>query len=510
MDAGEEECQGPGPIAWKHLLTQLIICERSYGRSIMDSKLTYVTMVGDVVHPGNLNIIAEACKLGEVMVGLLTDKAIISREHPPYLDYGQREIIVRSIKGVSRVVPQDDWCGEDNLRKYKPTYVVHGDDWVNNSMSGVRAKTVEILSEWGGKVVDIPYTHGINSSVISTSRREFGTTPELRLKALRRLVESKPLVRIMEVHSGISGLIVENVEIEKDDGIHYFDGMWSSSLTDSTSKGKPDIEAVDLTTRLQDLSNILECTTKPLIYDGDTGGKPEHFHFTVRTLERNGISAIIIEDKMGLKRNSLYGTDVEQVLAPIEDFCEKIRVGKNAQVTKEFMIIARLESLIAGHTVDEAMERARAYVAAGADGIMIHSKEKSGMDIKEFCSRFRREFEKVPLVLVPTTYNQFKEDELRQWGANIVIYANHMLRASYPAMVEVARCILESERSLEADEMCMPIKEILNLIPDMRRYGDRSLRILQDADGHRRRLLHRCAGLVAEAVLRFHQGHGAG
>ncbi len=270
--------------------------------------ISYVTMVGDVVHPGNLNIISEASKLGRVVVGLLTDRAIVSREHPPYLTYGQREVIIGSIKGVSEVVPQDDWCGEDNLRRYKPQYVVHGDDWVTSSLSGVRTKTAEILSEWGGRIVDVPYTHGINSSVISTNRREFGTTPELRLKALRRLVESKPLIRIMEVHSGISGLIVEHAEIEKEDGLHYFDGMWSSSLTDSTSKGKPDIEAVDLTARLQDLSNILECTTKPLIYDGDTGGKPEHFVFTVRTLERNGISAVIIEDKMGLKRNSLYGT----------------------------------------------------------------------------------------------------------------------------------------------------------------------------------------------------------
>jgi phosphoenolpyruvate phosphomutase len=432
------------------------------------AEIAYVTMVGDVVHPGNLNIISEACKRGEVMVGLLTDKAIVSREHPPYLNYDQRVTIIQNIKGVSQVVPQDDWCGEDNLRKYKPRYVIHGDDWLSNSLSTVRSKTVEILKEWGGEVIDVPYTHGINSSVISTTRREFGTTPELRLQALRRLVNSKPLIRIMEVHSGISGLIVEHAEIEKEDGLHYFDGMWSSSLTDSTSKGKPDIEAVDLTTRLQDLTCILECTTKPLIYDGDTGGKPEHFVFTVRTLERNGISAVIIEDKMGLKRNSLFGTEVEQTLCPIDEFCAKIQAGKNAQVTKDFMIIARLESLIAGGTVDEALERARAYVGAGADGIMIHSKEKSGMDIKEFCGKFRAEYPSIPIVLVPTTYNQFKEKEFQEWGANIIIYANHMLRASYPAMVKVANCILENERSLEADGLCMPIKEILTLIPDLK------------------------------------------
>jgi phosphoenolpyruvate phosphomutase len=269
----------------------------------------------------------------------------------------------------------------------------------------------------------------------------------------------------MEAHSGLSGLIIENLEVEKEDGLHIFDGIWSSSLTDSTSKGKPDIEAVDLTTRLQDLTNILECTTKPILFDGDTGGKPEHFVFTVRTLERNGISAVIIEDKVGLKKNSLFGTEVPQELSPVPDFCEKLSAGKRAQVTREFMIIARLESLIAGMPVSDALERARAYVEFGADGIMIHSKEKSGDNIRDFCEKFRAEYRSVPLVLVPTTYNSFTEKELVGWGATIIIYANHMLRASYPAMMSVAKNILENERSLEADDLCMPIKQILELIP---------------------------------------------
>ena len=269
----------------------------------------------------------------------------------------------------------------------------------------------------------------------------------------------------MEVHDGLSGLIVENTVVEKGLKTNSFDGMWSSSLTDSTSKGKPDIEAVDLTTRMQDLTNILECTTKPIIYDGDTGGKPEHFQFTVRTLERNGISAIIIEDKVGLKKNSLFGTDAIQTQDTIEGFCHKIRVGKEAQVTKDFMIIARCESLIAGKPVEDALERTFAYVEAGADGIMIHSKEKSGEDIKEFCIRFREKHPAVPIVVVPTTYNHVKEDELNEWGVNIVIYANHMLRAAYPAMQKCAETILENERSLEANPICMPIKQILELIP---------------------------------------------
>jgi phosphoenolpyruvate phosphomutase len=269
----------------------------------------------------------------------------------------------------------------------------------------------------------------------------------------------------MEAHSGLSGLIIEHLEIQKEDGIRSFDGMWSSSLTDSVSKGKPDIEAVDLTTRLQDLTNILECTAKPIIFDGDTGGKPEHFIFTVRTLERNGISAVIIEDKIGLKKNSLFGIEVTQELCPIPEFCEKISAGKRAQITREFMIIARLESLIAGYSVPDALERACAYVNAGADGIMIHSRETSGEDIREFCFAFRAEYSNVPLILVPTTYNQFTESELTAWGASIIIYANHMLRASYPAMMQTARMILEKERSLEADQFCMPIKDILELIP---------------------------------------------
>ena len=308
-------------------------------------------------------------------------------------------------------------------------------------------------------------TKGINSTGLVEEEKSLGTTPEVRMKRLRRLIAAKPIVRIMEAHDGLCGLIIENAEVNANGRHNTFDGMWSSSLTDSTSKGKPDIEAVDLTTRLQDLNNILECTTKPIIFDGDTGGKIEHFVFTVRTLERHGISAIIIEDKVGLKKNSLFGTDAIQTQDTIEHFCQKIKAGKEAQVTKDFMIIARIESLIAGKSIDDALERARAYVAAGADGIMIHSKNKSGEDIKEFCLRFREEHPKIPIVVVPTTYNHIYEKELNEWGVNVVIYANHMLRAAYPAMKKTAETILENERSLEANGMCMPIKEILELIP---------------------------------------------
>ncbi|QQO09628.1 phosphoenolpyruvate mutase [Breznakiella homolactica] len=428
-------------------------------------KTVYVGMTADIIHPGIVNIIQQASLHGEVMVGLLTDSAIAKYKRLPYLSYEQRKQVVESLKHVARVVPQDEWSYVPNLKKYRPDAIIHGDDWKTGILSKVREDVYRVMEELGGEVIEIPYTQGINSTALNELATSIGTTPDLRLRTLRRLIEAKPIVRIMEAHSGLSGLIIENLEVIKEDGVHRFDGMWSSSLTDSTSKGKPDIEAVDTTTRLQDLTQILECTTKPVIYDGDTGGIPEHFVFTVRTLERNGISAVIIEDKTGLKKNSLFGTEVEQQLAPVEEFCEKIQAGKKAQVTKEFMIIARLESLIAGKTVDDALSRALAYVQAGADGIMIHSKEKSGEDVREFCLRFRGEYTNIPLVLVPTTYNQFTEEELAGWGANIIIYANHMLRASYPAMRAAAQLILEHSRSKEADAICMPIKEILELIP---------------------------------------------
>ena len=429
------------------------------------NKVVYLGMVGDILHPGLINIINEATKLGDVMVGLYTDKAIAAYRRLPYMTYEQRKQVVENIKGVTQVVAQDDYSYIPNLLKYKPNYIIHGDDWKEGRDSELRDAVFKTMHEIGGEVVEIPYTKGINSSSLGKDIRGIGTTPDIRLKALRRLIEAKPIVRILETHDGLSGLIAENLEIENGPKINSFDGMWSSSLTDSTSKGKPDIEAVDLTTRMQDLTNILECTTKPIIYDGDTGGKPEHFAFAVRTLERNGISAVIIEDKIGLKKNSLFGTDAIQIQDSIEGFCHKIKIGKNAQVTDDFMVIARCESLIAGKSVDDALERCFSYVEAGADGIMIHSKNKTGEDIKQFCVKFRKEYTSIPIVVVPTTYNQIKEEELHSWGVNVVIYANHMLRAAYPAMLKCATTILENERSLETDPICMPIKEILELIP---------------------------------------------
>ncbi len=432
----------------------------------MNKKQVYVGMSADMIHPGHLNIIHEAVKLGSVTVGVLTDAAIASYKRLPYLTYEQRAEIVSNIKGVDRVVPQTTLDYVPNLRELKPDYVVHGDDWKEGVQQKTRQRIIEAMAEWGGQVIDIPYTQGISSTAMNQRLKEIGTTPEIRMKRLRRLIGAKKIVRILESHSGLTGLIIENTSVEVNGTKQEFDGMWASSLTDSTSKGKPDIEAVDITTRLHDLNDALEVTTKPVIFDGDTGGKVEHFVFTVRTLERLGISAVIIEDKVGLKQNSLFGTDAVQTQDTIEGFCAKIKAGKNAQITEDFMVIARIESLIAGKPVEDALERAYAYVAAGADGIMIHSKNKDGEDIKEFCLRFREKDVETPIVAVPTTYNQFTEDELASWGINVVIYANHMLRSAYPAMVNCAKSILQHQRSLEAsNDYCMPIKEILTLIP---------------------------------------------
>jgi phosphoenolpyruvate phosphomutase / 2-hydroxyethylphosphonate cytidylyltransferase len=289
--------------------------------------------------------------------------------------------------------------------------------------------------------------------------------PETRRGALRRLIEEKPLVRLLEVHNGLSGLIAEHVAVDTPAGRVEFDGMWASSLTDATMRGKPDIEVVDLSSRTQMLGEVLDVTTKPIVYDGDTGGRVEHFPFTVRTLERLGISAVIVEDKVGLKKNSLFGTEVEQTQDTIDGFRQKICAGKGAQRGADFMIIARIESMILGKGVEDGLERAAAYIDAGADGIMVHSRQRDPSEVVAFCRGYARLSRRVPLVAVPTSYNDVTEGELIEHGANVVIYANQLLRSAYPAMVATARSILEHGRSSEADDRLMSIKEILELIP---------------------------------------------
>ena len=430
------------------------------------SKKVYIGMSVDLVHPGHINIIKKGVEIGDVIVGLLTDEAIASYKRLPFMNYNLREEIVSNIKGVSSVVAQSTLDYTNNLRKIKPDYVVHGDDWKEGVQSKTRQDVIDVLKEWNGELIEVPYTQGISSTSLHKSLKDVGTTPELRLKRLKRLITSKPIVRVLESHSPLSSLIIENTSITSKGLLKEFDAMWSSSLTDSTLRGKPDIESVDLSSRLQFINETFEVSTKPLIYDADTGGKIEHFSFTVRSLERLGVSAVIIEDKIGLKKNSLFGNDVLQEQDSIEEFSKKIKIGKQSQVTEDFMIIARVESLILDKGIDDALERSYAYIKAGADGIMIHSRKKDTSEIKSFCKKYNEIKNKVPLVVVPTSYNEITEEELKELGVKIVIYANHMLRASYPAMLNVAKSILKNDRSKEADDSCLSIDEILKLIPE--------------------------------------------
>tara|TARA_B100001093_G_scaffold178096_1_gene170734 strand:+ start:686 stop:1966 length:1281 start_codon:yes stop_codon:yes gene_type:complete len=424
-------------------------------------------MSADLIHQGHLNIINEGNKLGQVTVGLLTDEAIASYKRLPLIEFSERKLIVENLKGVHNVIPQNTLDYEDNLRKIKPNYVVHGDDWKEGVQKKVRKRVIEVLAEWGGKLVEPRYTKGVSSTDLISAVKARGITPGKRMQTLRRLINTKPIVRILEAHNGLTGLIVEKTNVEENGRRYEFDGIWESSLTDSTSKGKPDTELVDFTSRFHSIEEILEVTTKPIIVDGDTGGKIEHFKFRVKTLERLGVSAIIIEDKIGDKRNSLFGMDVPQRQDTIENFSNKIMQGKNSQVTDDFMIIARVESLILKNGMKNALKRAEAYIKAGADGIMIHSKEKDGSEIVEFCKKFHNLELKVPLVVVPSTFSHMTESELQQLGVNVVIYANHLIRSAYPAMTNAAKSILQNSRAKEAsDDFCMSIKEILTLIPE--------------------------------------------
>tara|TARA_Y100000816_G_scaffold128440_1_gene90493 strand:- start:3247 stop:4554 length:1308 start_codon:yes stop_codon:yes gene_type:complete len=428
-------------------------------------KIVYVAMSADLIHPGHLNIINRASKLGDLIIGLLTDKAIASYKRVPVMEYENRLKIISSLKGVSKVIKQDTHDYTFNLRKLKPDFVVHGDDWKQGIQLNVRNAVIKELKKWGGKLVEFPYTQGISSSKLISLYRDIGTTPDTRRKQLKRILSSKKLSRFLDIHNGLSGLIVENTKVEINGKIEEFDGMWGSSLTNSTAKGKPDIEAVDFTERVQLLNEVLEVTTKPIIYDGDTGGKTEHFKFTVKTLERLGVSAIIIEDKIGLKKNSLLGNSVKQKQDSPVSFAKKIKAGKNVQATEEFMIIARIESLVLDKGIKDALFRAKKYIQAGADGIMIHSKNKNPSEIFKFCKIYNKFKVRKPLVIVPSSFSQVTEKKLEKEGANIVIYANHLLRSVYPNMLNTARSILRNKRAHQVEKNLLSIKNILELIP---------------------------------------------
>ena len=427
-------------------------------------KQVYMCFSTDILHSGHIRIFRRAAEMGELTVGVLTDEAIAAYKRYPLIPLPERVQLFESLSGVKRVVVQKTLSYRDIITELTPDIVVHGDDWRTGVQSRIREEVVDLLAGYGGELVEFPYTYSAAEEAVSSLGSRLNM-PEIRRGRLRRLLSIKPLLSVLEAHNGITGLIVENAQVDVSGGKKGFDAMWVSSLCDSTAKGKPDIELVDLTSRIATLEEIMEVTTKPIILDGDTGGQTEHFVFALRTLERLGISAIVIEDKTGLKKNSLFGTGAQQRQESVEAFCEKLRAGKKAQKTKDFMIFARCESLILGQGQQDALLRCHRYVQAGADGIMIHSCQKTPDEILEFLRRFREEDKATPVMVVPTTYDSITEPELQAAGANIVIYANHLLRSAFPAMVQTAQTILTHGRSLEADARCMPIKEILTLIP---------------------------------------------
>ncbi len=428
-------------------------------------KIAYTCFCTDVIHAGHLNIIQNAQKYGRVIVGCLSDKEMIRCTKFPTLSEKDRIELYRSLDGVDDVILQNDMLYDDVVEKLHPDFVIHGDNWTNGVESTIRTHVEELMASYGGRVIDVPYTHNEEVHKIDLQLKERLSMPEYRRKRLRQLIEMAPIVKAMEAHSGLTGLIVEKTVIEGDNGrLDQFDAMWISSLCDSTAKGKPDIELVDMTSRFRTIEDITEVTTKPIIFDGDTGGLTEHFVYTVRSLERLGVSAVIIEDKKGLKKNSLFGTEVEQTQATIEEMSAKIAAGKKAQLTNDFMIIARIESLILEKGMEDALIRAFAFVKAGADGIMIHSRKKDPSEIIEFCDKFRDVNKYTPLVVVPSSFNIITETELAEHGVNIVIYANQLTRAAFPVMQQTAMDILKYHRAKEVDDRLMPIKQIITLI----------------------------------------------
>jgi phosphoenolpyruvate phosphomutase len=431
----------------------------------IQSRTVYMCFASDIIHGGHIAIIKKAQKLGKLIIGVLSDEAVASYKRMPLVPASERKLMFENIAGVYKVVDQNTLSYKENLEKFKPSIVVHGDDWVTGFQRPIRDEVTAILATYGGKLVEDPYSTDPKYAEIDARTRSDLAMPDIRRGRLKRMLDAKGLVTVMEAHDGLTGLIVENTVVHQEGGAHQFDAMWISSLCDSTAKGKPDIELVDMTSRFRTIEDITEVTTKPIIFDGDTGGKTEHFVYTVRSLERLGVSMVIIEDKTGLKKNSLFGTEVVQTQDTIENFSAKIRAGKKAQRTKEFMICARIESLILEQGMEDALTRAFAFVEAGADAIMIHSRKKDPSEIQEFIEKFRAKDTTTPIVLVPTSFNSVTEEEWKQRGANIIIYANQLMRAEVPAMQKAAGMILENHRAEECDAMLMPFKDIIRLIP---------------------------------------------
>lgn len=430
-------------------------------------KTVYTCFCTDVIHEGHLNILNRAKELGQVVVGVLADEAMVRFNRFPTIPTEERIALVKNTGLADDVIIQNDVMYDTILKALKPDYVIHGDNWQEGPETAIRQNVLNNLKKYGGELIEIPYTYNDKVKKIDDHMKEKLAMPEFRRKRLRQLLKLRPIVKTLEVHSGLTGLIAEKTIVESNGELDQFDAMWISSLCDSTAKGKPDIELVDMSSRIRTIDDVMDVTTKPIILDGDTGGLVEHFVYNVRTLERMGVSAVIIEDKTGLKKNSLFGTEVEQTQDSIENFTEKIRAGKQALRTEEFMIIARIESLILERGMEDALSRAFAYVEAGADGIMIHSRRKSPDEILEFCRLFREKDANTPIVVVPTSFNSITEEELAAAGVNIVIYANQLTRSAFPAMQETAIEILKNHRALEADSKLMPFKDIIRLIDEL-------------------------------------------
>ncbi len=430
-------------------------------------KTVYTCFCTDIIHDGHLNIINKARQYGKVVVGALTDNALIRYNRFPTVPLDERMKIYSAIEGVDRVIVQSDMLYDEVIKELRPDYVIHGDNWKTGPESVIRENVLNALKLYGGELIEVGYTVSDQAKRVDRMLREKLSMPEYRRKRLRQLVKLCPIVKTLEVHSGLTGLIAEKTVVDRDGKLDQFDAMWISSLCDSTAKGKPDIELVDMSSRLRTIDDVTEVTTKPIILDGDTGGLAEHFVYNVRTLERMGVSAVIIEDKTGLKKNSLFGTEVVQTQDSIDNFCHKISEGKKAQLTDEFMIIARVESLILERGMKDALDRAFAYVKAGADGIMIHSRKKDPAEIFEFCDKLRSADANTPLVVVPTSFNSVTEEEFIEHGVNIVIYANQLTRSAFPAMQNTAKKILQNHRALEADADLMPFKDIITLIDEL-------------------------------------------
>lgn len=430
-------------------------------------KNVYVCLSTDVIHEGHLNILNKAKSYGNVIAGVLSDEAMVRFDRFPTISFEERKAMMEALPCVDKVVVQNEVSYETILKELKPDYVFHGDNWREGALSAIRQNVIDTLALWNGELIEIPYTRNENVVKIDRNTREKLAMPEYRRARLRKLLDIRPIVKTLEVHSGLTGLIAEKTVVEHNGEVDQYDAMWISSLCDSTAKGKPDIELVDMSSRMRTIDDVMDVTTKPIILDGDTGGLVEHFVYNVRTMERMGVSAVIIEDKTGLKKNSLFGNDVKQTQDTIENFCEKIRAGKAALRTDEFMIIARIESLILEQGMEDALTRAYAYVEAGADGIMIHSRKKDPAEIFEFCDTFRKTNTTTPIVVVPTSFNAVTEKEFAQHGVNIVIYANQLTRSAFPAMQETAIEMLKNHRAKEADSRLLSIKDIITLIDEI-------------------------------------------